>query len=138
MGRVLLGKYYANESFLDVSDKTTESHGWRGILIGRDLIKPHIGWTVGDGKSIELWQDHWLSTTTQLSPMGPAPEHLAKLKVSDLIDQNRGDWDVEKIQAIIPHALDTILKIKISKTGASIWLNRSSGENRDTGQSMRE
>lgn len=54
MCRILLGKYCSTESFLKVENRNNESHGWRGVLIGRDLIRAKTGWTVGDGKSIEV------------------------------------------------------------------------------------
>lgn len=116
---------------MEVGDKTNESHGWRGILIGRDLLKTNTGWVIGDGRDVELWNDPWLTTTCQQRPMGPAPETSANLMVAELIDHNRGDWDREKIQAIIPHHEEAILKIKLSKTGAPdkiAWLKTSSGE----------
>ena len=89
MCRILLGKYCSNESFMKVTYSSTESHGWRGILIGRDLIKANSWWTVGDGVSIEVWDDPWLDTSTRLCPIGPAPELLTHMKVSELIDPSR-------------------------------------------------
>ncbi|KAG5400477.1 hypothetical protein IGI04_015084, partial [Brassica rapa subsp. trilocularis] len=63
--------------------------------------------------------------------MGPAPEHLRELKVAELIDKNRRDWDREKVQRTIPHCEEQILNIKLSKEGAPdkiIWLKTTTGE----------
>lgn len=131
MCRILLGKYCSTESFLKVENRTNESHGWRGVLIGCDLIRANTGWTVGDGKSIEVWNEPWLDNSTQLRPTGPAPEHLTQLKVSELIDPNSQDWNRAKIQSIIPQYEELILKIKLSKMGVVdklIWLKTNSGE----------
>ena len=51
VGRVLLGKYCRDEDFLTCGDRSSMSHGWRGILIGRDLLVRNLGWALGDGKN---------------------------------------------------------------------------------------
>ncbi|WZZ75662.1 hypothetical protein YC2023_087032 [Brassica napus] len=130
IGKILLGKYCKEESFLTVTDKATESHGWRGILIGRYLLKTNIGWAVGNGESIKVWDDNWMSFSGQARPMGPAPEDQLKLLVKDLLLPDNGGWDREKIQQLLPFEEERILLIKPSKTGCQdkiIWLKSKDG-----------
>ncbi|XP_013745364.2 uncharacterized protein LOC106447969 [Brassica napus] len=130
LGKILLGKYCKEESFLTVTDKATESHGWRGILIGRDLLKTNIGWAVGNGESIKVWDDNWMSFSGQARPMGPAPEDQLKLLVKDLLLPDNGGWHREKIQQLLPFEEERILLIKPSKTGCQdkiIWLKSKDG-----------
>lgn len=73
LSRVLKGKYYNENHFLQAGHKSVESHGWKGMLIGRDLIAQNVGWAVGNGESINIWTDPWLSLSSQRCSMGPAP-----------------------------------------------------------------
>lgn len=52
LSRVLMGKYCTDEPFLQIQTRASTSHGGRGILIGRDLIKQNMGWAVGNGESL--------------------------------------------------------------------------------------
>ena len=73
LAQTLFGKYCFDSSFCDSSCPASASHGWRGILWGRDLLQLGLGWTVGNGESIKVWSDLWLSTSSPITPMGPAP-----------------------------------------------------------------
>ena len=126
-----MGKYGGNEQFIDAGHKSVESHGWKGILIGRDLIAQNVGWAVGNGEQINAWSDPWLSLTSQRRPMGPPPEHYMNLTVRELLLPNSSDWNRELIQQIMPHEEEAILSIKPSKSGAPdklVWLSTRSGE----------
>lgn len=89
-------------------------HDWKSVLIGRDLLIKHLGWTVGSGISISLWNDPWLSSTDQLRPYGPAPEVHKDLMVSDLMFENSTDWDITKLDLIFPFHKAVVLQIKPS------------------------
>lgn len=106
LARCLLGKYCKNTSFLDCKVSPSSSHGWRSVLIGRDLLSKQLGWMVGTGESISVWEDSWLSNCEQLKPYGPAPEHLQHLKVSNLLKQGTCEWDLEKVEGILPFHKD--------------------------------
>lgn len=54
LGHILMGKYCNNESFLSCSIRTSGSHGWRGIMLGRDIIMEDAGWAVGNGSSLNI------------------------------------------------------------------------------------
>lgn len=73
LGRTLLGKYCPNGDLLHCQAPTSSSHGWKSVLIGRDLLASDVGWMVGDGESISVWKDPWLSVNQQEGMMGPAP-----------------------------------------------------------------
>ncbi|WZZ24801.1 hypothetical protein YC2023_008202 [Brassica napus] len=73
LAQTLFGKYCFDSSFCDSSCPASAFHGWRGILWGRDLLQLGLGWTVGNGESIKVWSDLWLSTSSPITPMGPAP-----------------------------------------------------------------
>ncbi|KAF3516681.1 hypothetical protein DY000_02062107 [Brassica cretica] len=101
------------------------SHGWRSILIGRELLRKNLGWVVGDGQSIKVWQEPWLAAIHQERPMGPPREQYVDLKVSELMISGTTEWDQHKIRLCLPDYEEKILCIKPSSTGAPdklIWL----------------
>lgn len=38
------------------------SWGWQRILVGRETIELDVKWLVGDGKSIKIHEDKWLTS----------------------------------------------------------------------------
>ena len=131
LGRILLPKYCKDEGLITVTETDAISHGWRGILIGRDLLTQNMGWAVGNGTSINVWTDAWLSHNAQARPMGPAPALLMTTTVADLFVPETREWDIERIQQILPHAERAIRAIKPSRMGAPdkrIWLLTPNGE----------
>ena len=92
-----MGKYCKDESFLTVTEKKAISHGWRGVLLGRDLIMSNAGWVVGDGRSVRAWHDPWLSVTEQKRPVGPPTEASSNITVADLLRPDSREWNDHKI-----------------------------------------
>lgn len=84
LAQVLLGKYAKDSTFLDCPVPSSASHGWRSILAGRELLRKGLSWAVGNGETIRLWSDPWLSFTTSTKPIGPEPEEHQAIKVSTL------------------------------------------------------
>ncbi|XP_056842856.1 uncharacterized protein LOC130507579 [Raphanus sativus] len=131
LARTLFGKYCSDSNVLSVSVTSSCSHGWRSILLGRDLLIKNLGWTIGNGTSVNVWSDPWLSLTSQLLPMGPPNESQKELTVSEFIDPVTRAWDIPKIRHVIPEYEDKIMCIYPSLTGAPdklIWLGTKSGE----------
>lgn len=130
LARTLLGKYCHTTSFLDSSVPTTSSHGWRGICLGKELLKSHMGKVIGNGMSTLIWDDPWISLTSPSRPMGPPTVATQSLTVSHLICPTSLEWNKEKIKQILPDLEDEILEIKPSKLGADdayAWLPSKSG-----------
>lgn len=46
LARCLLGKYCQSETFLNCTAPSAASHGWRSVLIGRDILVKQLGWMV--------------------------------------------------------------------------------------------
>lgn len=77
LGRTLLSKYFPDGDLLNCKAPSSSSHGWQSILEGRDLLLKNLGWTVGDGADIKLWDEPWLNLETPSRPMGPATRETA-------------------------------------------------------------
>ena len=111
LSRVLLGKYCSENSFLEVPAASACSHGWRSILAGREVLKLGFGWTVGDGTSIHVWRDPWLSTSQPLRPFGPSGEVNRNLKVSALLCLVSNEWNLAAIRLHLPQYEDIIRQL---------------------------
>lgn len=57
LGQTLLNKYCLDSDILSCSTPKTASHGWKGIMAGRDILRKGLGWVVGNGESIKVWED---------------------------------------------------------------------------------
>ncbi|CAA7050210.1 unnamed protein product [Microthlaspi erraticum] len=104
LARILKGKYCKYDDFLSVQVTSSTSHGWRGILIGRDLLNHQLG---------------------------PPNLQDKDLLVSDLLLDQPRRWNKEKIENLLPHHLNDILLIRPSLTGARdsfIWIPTKSGD----------
>lgn len=130
LSRMLKGKYFPETDILSVEAVTAISHGWRSVLVGRDLLVQNLGWVVGNGQSINVWYDPWLDHSKQKRPYGPASEAFVNLTVADLRTNRQGEWDVEKIRLFLPQYEKDILTIKPSIKNAQdkqVWLGTKSG-----------
>lgn len=130
LGRILLNKYYHDSDILSCSAPNSASHGWRGILGGREIIKKGMGWLVGNGKSIKVWCDNWLATDAQVCPIGPPSEADQSLLVSDLMFPDSSEWNIEEIRRKLPAYEEHIRKIVPGDNHLEdelIWLKEKSG-----------
>jgi hypothetical protein len=76
--------------------KSGISYTWRSILGGIDLLKKGIIWRVGDGTSINVWQDPRLTKRRPSTSRGRAVIIL----VADLINPITGSLDEELVKEI--------------------------------------
>ena len=130
LGQTLLNKYCRTENILECSAPNSASHGWRGILAGCDLLKQELGWVIGDGHSVSVWSDNWMSTTQQLCPMGPPTAESQNMKVQELFIPNSTTWDVDKLKTYLPQYEVIIRKIVPSSQNMKdeiVWLLEKSG-----------
>ncbi|VVB02857.1 unnamed protein product [Arabis nemorensis] len=94
-------------------------------------MKKQMGWIIGNGESINIWPDPWLSYTEQTRPMGPQPEAAQNITVADLLRQDTKEWDIEKVEQYLPFHKVQILSLKPSILGAPDkfkWLKHPSGD----------
>ena len=129
LARVLKGKYCHQGSFLTVELPSACSHGWRGIVHGRNLLRDNIGKAIGNGQNTSVWKESWISLDSNLKPFGPINEHNLDLRVSDLLTSDL-QWNKQRIGEVLPELSEQIQALKPSKTGAEdiyIWQPLPSG-----------
>ena len=74
---------------------------WKNIGKGWDLLQKHCNWNVGDGRTINVWEDNWLG----IGPIrhfveGPIGQDEHNYVVADLV--NQGEWDLTKLSFLLP------------------------------------
>lgn len=126
--QTLLNKYCRYDGLLDCSAPNSASHGWRGILAGRDILRKGLGWSIGSGDLIQVWGENWLSTEYQCSLMGPPSLQACNLKIKDLLLPN-AEWNIELIKLHLPHHKSQIRKLVlcISLEDKRVWLLEKNG-----------
>ncbi|XP_018461258.1 uncharacterized protein LOC130507194 [Raphanus sativus] len=130
LAKILLGKYCHKSPFLEVEPVQRASHGWRGILVGRDLLQKGLGWALGSGVKVELWREAWLSTEKPLAPIGPPTRETQNWSVSSLIDPISKEWNVKAIRETLPQYEGAICKLIPSffeLDDERVWLLNASG-----------
>ncbi|GJR73274.1 RNA-directed DNA polymerase, eukaryota, reverse transcriptase zinc-binding domain protein [Tanacetum coccineum] len=102
------------KSVWEVNCDSNCTMGWKSILSLRDKIRKHIIWKIGNGKSINVWQDNWCSVSPLSDFIGTRDIYDARLSlnctVNDII--NNGEWkwleewindfaEIDQIQVLI-------------------------------------
>lgn len=94
------------------------------------ILNKGLGFIVGNGKSIRVWDDCWLSPWKPEAPIGPLTLANQNLRVRDLLNAQTNDWDLEKIRLHLPHYEDVIRLNIPSSQGTpdkQVWLPDPSG-----------
>ena len=91
---VLLGKYCTKTPHLKVPSSPSSSHGWKGVLWGRDLLMNHLGKAIGNGESTRVWADSWISPTADIKQLGPIQLEDQDLLVFDLLSREIKEWNI--------------------------------------------
>lgn len=128
--RIILGKYCHKTSFLKVETNTSISHKWRGILKGRDLLLQHLGKVIGNGETTSVWNDSWIQPKKNLKPFGPVFEQDKDLMVVDILTRETKEWNVERINRLLPELASLIFSIKpsvLENRESFIWPLQKSG-----------
>lgn len=130
LAKILLSKYCNKSSFFNVASTPFISHGWRGILSGRELLLTHLGKGIGDGDTISLWTDSWIHPPSNLKPCGPVFLPDMDLMVADILCRETKEWNIARVNHLLRELASHILEIKPSIMGVQdtyIWPLQNSG-----------
>lgn len=96
MARILRARYFPDGNILTAVLKKKASYTWKSLLVGRDLLRKGLCFVIGDGSTVDMWTDPWLSEHTPRPPrpLGNPPPTM----VSTYIKEDGSGWNVEKIR----------------------------------------
>lgn len=60
VAKIYKARYFPQIDFLESKIGSSLSYIWQSVWESREIIKAGTQWRVGDGKSINIWEDSWL------------------------------------------------------------------------------
>lgn len=108
--KILRGRYFKNEGFMEASVGKSPSLIWRSICWGRDLFSKGYRWRIGNGRQVRIDKDLWLNRKGNARPIF-VNENLKGLRVNHLLDNNN-KWKEDIILQGFSHVdIEDILNI---------------------------
>jgi hypothetical protein len=101
---VLRGKYKMENELNNRACRGTGSSLWKTLMALNHVIQMFSYWIVGDGKSIDAWQDTWLDEGIVLAQHVDIPQHLLGVKLYELVDLD-GRWNLNLMKDWMPASL---------------------------------
>ncbi|KAA3462946.1 non-ltr retroelement reverse transcriptase [Gossypium australe] len=131
LSKVLKARYFPFSHFLSAKVGFYLSFTWRSICNARDLIADGLIWRIGNGRSVNIWNDPWV--------LGPGNGRLLIQDISTqwtivnhLMDDHSFTWKEDIIHRIADHnQARRILKIPLPQTNVDdnlVWHHDNIGE----------
>lgn len=112
--KILRAVYYPDGNVLQSDLGSHPSQVWRAISAGLSVLKQGLIRSVGNGRSINIWDDNWLPRDNLLRALHPRSANPPQL-VSDLIDEPSKSWNRQRIvEHLQPPDVPFVVNIPIS------------------------
>lgn len=85
---------------------------------------------MGDGASIKVWSDPWLSTSKPVIPISPPTFENHQLTVQDLLLPDSNDWNLPLVRLHLPQYEDSIRQLipsSLKPPDKLVWLGDIKG-----------
>ncbi|XP_075645265.1 putative mitochondrial protein AtMg00310 [Castanea sativa] len=113
--RVFKARFFPDRLILEAKESTIGSYAWKGILSARDVIRKGTVWRIGNGCSLRITEDRWLSVQTNRIVISRIPTMEPGTKVNTLINTETGEWNTLEVnQLFLPHKASMICGIPLS------------------------
>lgn len=86
MYRVFKAKYFHCCDYVHATLDNEPSYIWQSIMAAQNIVQKGIRWRVGNGQSIRVWEDKWLSHSSTYKVIFPRVLLPSVSRVCDLID----------------------------------------------------
>ncbi|XP_071909589.1 uncharacterized protein [Coffea arabica] len=97
VSRVMKAKYMKDQ-WQEKKPPSSSSWAWKSIHSARHLLLNGLWKRIGDGSTVEIWKDKWITGNPNGKPASTKPANCKIQKVSDLILE--GKWDKLKLQLV--------------------------------------
>lgn len=115
MWYLLKAVYFHNCGMMDAPLGHRPSFTCRNLWGVRWVIEGGSQWKVGDGYSLNIWDARWIPRPSSFKVITPFNPRFFLLRVGDLIDKERGSWNVNMLNEVsLPVDVVSIVKIPLS------------------------
>ncbi|KAA3472633.1 reverse transcriptase [Gossypium australe] len=97
--RVMKSKYFPKGNFMHTELKAYPSFTWRIIWGARRILEEGIGWRVGNGEGINIWNDAWIPGSGNGRVQCQFIDTIFTT-VADLIDKDTSTWKHDIIRSL--------------------------------------
>lgn len=112
--KVIRSKYKCGRDVVpNIQPSIPGSNFWQGICQAWKHVETNLTWRMESRKQVNCWNDSWITGGTKLVDYATRPlRHTEKfLRVCDIVNAS-GDWDLTRVDDIIPNELkDSILRM---------------------------
>lgn len=131
--RVLKARYYPSCSLLQAGRTGGCSFTWSGIWEAKENMKDGIRWVVGDGRSINIFNDRWLRGKSNfMVDRNEFDDANRSETVNDFFVSGRKVWDESKVRNTFSvRDADAILAVRIpqmSTIDMLTWAHSNDGQ----------
>ena len=107
--QVLQAKYFPQDTLFNSPRTFQGSHIWTAFLIGAKLFCGGMRWIIGDGQTIQIWQDSWLPNGSLRNYIeGPLLPHEADRRVNALWTNH--SWSFDSLNLLLPPYLYSLIQ----------------------------
>ena len=99
LARVFKAKYFPNKSFLEDEVGHSSLFTWMSFLWGHKDLQKGLRWRVGDGRTIQAFQDPWLPRLNSFKSITMSFGESSNLLVTELLSATPGEWNHEVISS---------------------------------------
>lgn len=125
-------KYFPHNSVLDCEISNKGSYTWKSIIQEKHVIDLGSVWRIGNGHSVNIRGDRWISHIAAPKIISPASGLPLESKVCDLINGKNHQWNSALIdQEFLPHEASLIKGIPLSIQeilDSKVWIASAHGE----------
>lgn len=113
--KIFKGKYFQNSLPFKAPRVSKPFFGWRSIIAAKDLVTKEIRRTIRTEEHTLIWDDTWIRDMITRPPIMPQV-YDPNMKVCDLIDPVKKDWDTTKLKGFLdPHNIPLVRSLYLSR-----------------------
>jgi hypothetical protein len=129
--RLYKAKYFPTGNLFQAKIGHNPSYAWRSIWNAMKIVREGSRWRVGDGISINIWEDRWLPTPSTFKVITPQVDIGDTPQVSSLIDPITRRWRLERLhQFFLPMDITAIMSIPLGHIPTEdkrVWVGNNNG-----------
>lgn len=129
--RVFKAEYFPRGSIFE-AQVAGRSYAWQSILKARKVISMGMRWRIGDGKSINIYNENWLPGRGSAKVVSPHVHALEGAQVAALINLDTRTWNQNMLQqhflSFEAYHINTIPLCWTVQNDCLIWPACNSGE----------